>query len=46
VRPVVVQLESKDECAAVVTLEVLDREGLGGIIVYDSVAFGDPWLVK
>ena len=31
---------------AVVTGELLDREGLNGIIVYDSLAFTDPWLAR
>jgi hypothetical protein len=45
VRPIVtVQAAQKDDCPAVVTGELLDREGLNGIIVYDSVAFSDPWL--
>jgi len=46
VRPVVVDLDPKAECPAVVSGELLDREGLNGIIIYDSVAFLDPWLWK
>jgi hypothetical protein len=30
----------------VISGELLDREGVGAIIVYDSVAFTDPWLGK
>jgi hypothetical protein len=30
----------------VVSGELLDREGINGIIVHDSVAFVDPWLAK
>jgi hypothetical protein len=46
VRPVVVDLNPRAECPAVVSGELLDREGINGIIVYDSVAFVDPWLGK
>jgi hypothetical protein len=46
VRPVVVDLNPRAECPAVVSGELLDREGINGIIVYDSVAFLDPWLAK
>jgi hypothetical protein len=46
VRPIVTVQAQKDECPAVVTGELLDREGLNGIIVYDSHAFADPWLAK
>ena len=46
VRPVAVDLRPKAGCPAVVSGELLDREGLNGIIVYDSVAFTDPWLSK
>ena len=46
VRPVAVDLRPKQACAAVVSGEILDRGGLNGIIVYDSVAFTDPWLSK
>jgi hypothetical protein len=46
VRPVVVDLDPKAQCPAVVSGELLDREGINGIIVYDSVAFTDPWLAK
>jgi hypothetical protein len=46
VRPVVVDLEPRLECPAVVSGEILDRGGLNGIIIYDSVAFSDPWLSK
>jgi hypothetical protein len=42
VRPVAVDLRPKADCPAVVSWELLDRGGL--IIVYDSVAFTDPWL--
>jgi hypothetical protein len=44
VRPVAVDLAPKEACPAVVTGELLDREGVNAIIVYDSVAFTDPWL--
>ena len=43
VRPVAVDLDPKEACPAVVSLEVL---GINGIIVYDSQAFTDPWLSK
>lgn len=46
IRPVVVDRTPKGDCAAVVSGELLDRGGLDGIIVYDSVAFTDPWLAK
>jgi hypothetical protein len=46
VRPVAVDLNPRAECPAVVSGELLDREGINGIIVYDSVAFLDPWLAK
>jgi hypothetical protein len=46
VRPVVVDLNPRAECPAVVSGELLDREGINGIIVYDSVAFLDPSLGK
>lgn len=46
VRPVVVDLAPREECPAVVSGEVLDRGGLNGIIIYDSVVFSDPWLAK
>ena len=45
-RPVAVDLAPRQRCPAVVTGELLDREGINGIIVYDSVAFIDPWLSK
>jgi hypothetical protein len=38
VRPIVVDQAPKEGCPAVVTGELLDREGINGIIVYDSVA--------
>jgi len=44
VRPIVTVQAQKDPCPAVVTGELLDREGINGIIVYDSQAFTDPWL--
>ena len=43
VRPVAVDLDPKEACPAVLSLEVL---GINGIIVYDSQAFTDPWLSK
>jgi len=46
VRPIAVDLRPKADCPAVVSGELLDRGGLNGIIVYDSVAFTDPWLSK
>ena len=46
VRPIVTVQAQKDACPAVVTGELLDREGINGIIVYDSHAFADPWLAK
>ena len=46
VRPVVVDRTPKEDCAAVVSGELLDREAINGIIVYDAVAFTDPWLAK
>ena len=46
VRPVAVDLAPRERCPAVVSGELLDREGIHGIIVYDSVAFIDPWLSK
>lgn len=46
VRPIVVDRTAREDCAAVVSGELLDREGINGIIVYDSVAFTDPWLTK
>ena len=46
VRPVVVDLDPKAECPGVVSGEILERGQLNGIIVYDSVAFIDPWLSK
>jgi hypothetical protein len=46
VRPVAIDLRPKEGCAAVVSGEILDRGGLNGIIVYDSIAFTDPWLSK
>ena len=46
VRPIVTVQAQKEECPAVVTGELLDREGLNGIIVYDSHAFTDPWLAR
>jgi hypothetical protein len=46
VRPIVTVQAQKDSCPAVVSGELLDREGLNGIIVYDSVAFTDPWLAR
>jgi hypothetical protein len=36
VRPVVVDANPRAECPAVVTGELLDREGINGIIVYDN----------
>ena len=36
VRPVVVDLRSKAKCPAVVSGEVLDRDGVGGIIIHWS----------
>jgi hypothetical protein len=36
----------REGCPAVVSGELLDREGVNAIIVYDSVAFTDPWLAK
>ena len=45
-RPVAVDLAPRERCPAVVSGELLDREGISGIIVYDSVAFTDPWLSK
>ena len=45
-RPVAVDLASRERCPAVVSGELVDREGINGIIVYDSVAFTDPWLAK
>jgi hypothetical protein len=44
VRPIAVDLRPKADCPAVVSWELLDRDGLDEIIVYDSVAFTDPWL--
>jgi len=46
VRPVVVDLEPKTECPAVVSGEILDRGQLNGITIWTSVAFIDPWLSK
>jgi hypothetical protein len=46
VRPIVTVQAQKEPCPAVVTGEVVDREGLHGIIVYDSIAFTDPWLAR
>jgi hypothetical protein len=46
VRAIVTVQAQKDACPAVVTGELLDREGINGIIVYDSHAFTDPWLAK
>jgi hypothetical protein len=46
VRPVVAELVDKEDCPAVISGEVLDRGVLNGIIVYDSVAFSDPWLAR
>ena len=46
VRPVALDLMPREACPAVVSGELLDREGLNGIIVYDSVAFTDPWLAR
>ena len=46
VRPIVTVQAQKDECPAVVTGELVDREGLNAIIVYDSQAFTDPWLSR
>ena len=46
VRPVALDLRPKEGCPAVISGELLDREGINGIIVYDSVAFTDPWLAK
>lgn len=46
VRPVAVDLRPKEGCAAVISGEILDRGGLNGIIIYDSVAFADPWLSR
>jgi len=46
VRPVVVDLNPRAGCPAVVSGELLDRGGINGIIVYDFVAFLDPWLAK
>ena len=46
VRPIVTVQAQTDDCPAVVTGELLDREGLNGIIVYDSHAFTDPWLAN
>jgi hypothetical protein len=43
-RPIVTVQAQKDPCSAVVTGELLDREGINGIIVYDSVAVGDPHI--
>jgi hypothetical protein len=36
VRPIVSDITRRSECPAVVTGELLDREGVSGIIVYDS----------
>jgi hypothetical protein len=38
VQPVVVDLDPAAGCPAVVSGELLDRDGINGIIVYDSVA--------
>jgi hypothetical protein len=46
VRPVVVDLNPKEACPGVVSLELLDRGGLNGIIVYDFVALTDPLTGK
>jgi hypothetical protein len=46
VRPVVVDLAPEEECPAVVSGELLDREGINGIIINDSVALLDPWSGK
>jgi hypothetical protein len=45
-RPVAVDLAPRERCPAVISGELVDREGINGIIVYDSVAFTDPWLSK
>jgi len=45
-RPVAVDLAPRERCPAVVSGELVDRGGINGIIVYDSVAFTDPWLSK
>ena len=45
VRPVAVDLRPKADCPAVVSMEVLDTN-TNAIIVYDFVAFTDPWLSK
>jgi hypothetical protein len=46
VRPVVVDLETKSDCRAVVSGEIVDRDGLNAIIIYDSVAYPDPWNAR
>ena len=46
IRPVVVDLDPRADCPAVVSGEILDREGVTGIIIYDSVSFTEPWLSK
>ena len=46
VRPVVVDLDPRAECPVVVSGEIPDREGVGGIIIYDSVSLHEPWLAK
>ena len=46
VRPIVVDLDPRAGCPAVVSGELLDREGINGIIIYDSVALPDPWSEK
>jgi hypothetical protein len=46
VRPVAVDLRPREACPAVISGEILDRGQLNGVIVYDSVAFIDPWLGK
>lgn len=46
VRPIATVQAQKPECPAVVTGELLDREGTNGIIVFGSVAFTDPWLAR
>jgi hypothetical protein len=44
VRPVVVDLNPQEECPAVATIEVLDREGINGIIIHDTPVLLDAWL--
>lgn len=46
VRPVVADVTERAECPAVVSLEVLDRGGVSGIIIHDSIPLRDPWYAK